>query len=308
MKKNKLIKTLASITAMGAIGTGTAIGISSCSCNSGDTTKTPVITISTTASTIQFVSQGTNTATITSTLTNADGHHATLTATGGTINTDYSFTDNNDGTGTLTMLKAIPFSSSNIVITITASYSGAISQTTEVTLLRADITPLTIGTSSHNDLVTINGSGVITGLPSTGGVEKLSQYMVTNGYNTIIFDNTITGIGNNALRTCVILLDPLTRMPITFLGTTITSIGNYAFTNCVGITQINTPENTTITSIGTNAFENCQNLTGFENASSTDISSIGDYAFAACPSLTMAGINFHSIASCTQTATEDGAY
>jgi hypothetical protein len=35
MKKNKLIKILASISAMGAIGTGTAIGISSC--GGGDT-------------------------------------------------------------------------------------------------------------------------------------------------------------------------------------------------------------------------------------------------------------------------------
>jgi hypothetical protein len=30
MKKNKLIKIIASVSAMGAIGTGTAIGISSC--------------------------------------------------------------------------------------------------------------------------------------------------------------------------------------------------------------------------------------------------------------------------------------
>jgi hypothetical protein len=36
MKKNKLIKILASITAMGAIGTGTAISVSSCGTSADD--------------------------------------------------------------------------------------------------------------------------------------------------------------------------------------------------------------------------------------------------------------------------------
>jgi hypothetical protein len=41
MKKNKLIKILASISAMGAIGTGTAVGITSCSNGTPDPTPTP---------------------------------------------------------------------------------------------------------------------------------------------------------------------------------------------------------------------------------------------------------------------------
>jgi hypothetical protein len=151
--------------------------------------------------------------------------------------------------------------------------------------------PIVIGTSSHNDLVSITDNS-ITGLVKPDGThDSLSTYMIDNEYNAITFDSSITSIADTAFKTCTILLDSTIATPITFEGSDL-SIGVEAFRNCRGITQINlsNSSNKTFTSIGNSAFMACTYLTGFAT-SGVIIKAIGTNAFISCQSLTETGIN-----------------
>ena len=116
----------------------------------------------------------------------------------------------------------------------------------------------------------------------TGSVGNFNQNAFGEGVNVlsaddgvIIFDNTITSIGNSAFFGC----SSLTSI---YLPAGVTSIGDHAFDGCSGLTSIYLPAG--VTSIGYDSFFGCSHLASISLP--VGVTSIGEGAFWDCSSLT----------------------
>ena len=166
-----------------------------------------------------------------------------------------------------------------------------------------DVTGITYIDYTGNGLISIDSSGNLTGTDLkllfeddtiVNYVNKNSlNHDLGNGLHTVIFEGTLTSIGNNAFSNCTGLsnlsLSNVESIRIssfyncTGLSTVslsnVESIGNGAFMLCIGLQSISLPS---VTSIGFDAFSECS---GLQSISLPNVESIGEYAFADCTSL-----------------------
>ena len=103
----------------------------------------------------------------------------------------------------------------------------------------------------------------------------LNAFAIGCGATSYTIPDSVTSIGDDALRNCY----SLTSVTI---PNSVTKIGNYAFTDCDSLTNITIPDS--VTSIGEDAFRGCTSLTNITIPDS--VTSIGEYAFSSCKSLT----------------------
>ncbi|MCQ2094788.1 MAG: leucine-rich repeat protein, partial [Bacteroidaceae bacterium] len=122
-------------------------------------------------------------------------------------------------------------------------------------------------TSSDGKVVTPNKSDAF-------GASIISK-TYSNGKGVIVFDNSVTSIGDYAFSG----YSGLTSITI---PNSVTSIGYCAFYHCSGLTSITIPNS--VTSIGSCAFEGCSGLTSITIPNS--VTSIGSHAFSGCSGLT----------------------
>ena len=115
---------------------------------------------------------------------------------------------------------------------------------------------------------------------------------------TVIIEEGVSDIGNNAFRDCTGLTSIEIPNSVTSIGghafcdctsltsieipNSVTSIGKYAFRDCSGLTSIVIPNS--VTSIGNGVLCGCSALTSAKISS--NITSIKSYMFCGCPSLT----------------------
>lgn len=152
-------------------------------------------------------------------------------------------------------------------LTLTANYNS-LSTSGEVTVYQeAYVSP-----STDNQIIYVSTDGNKVELYSTSGFGgNFISNTYAEGEGLIIFDNTVTSIGNNAFRNCKTLF----RIDI---PDTVRSIGESAFYSCQGIKDIVVPYG--VTSIGREAFQGCYNLISIDLPDT--ITSIGQWAFYYC--------------------------
>ena len=129
-------------------------------------------------------------------------------------------------------------------------------------------------TSSDGQVVTPNDSTAF-------GTATITSNTYADGKGTIVFDQPVASIGQNAFQNC-------TGLTSVTIPNGVTSIGIYAFRNCTSLASITIPDS--VMSIGTNAFNNCTGLTSVNIPSG--VTSIALFAFRKCSSL--ASITFES--------------
>ena len=121
--------------------------------------------------------------------------------------------------------------------------------------------------------------GVLT-ITGNGAMDDYSAPFYTPWFNykndikTVVIENGVTNVGNNALTECAYLTD-------VSLGNSVKSIGAVAFRGCMRLTCIEVPNS--VTSIGNEAFHLCPALTSITIPNS--VTSIGDLAFHNCSGL-----------------------
>ena len=98
---------------------------------------------------------------------------------------------------------------------------------------------------------------------------------IINGVGAIVFDDSVTTIGDYAFQGC----NSLTSVTI---GDSITTIGSNAFRDCSSLTSVTIPDS--VTMIGDYVFYRCSNLTIVTIGDS--VTTIGKRAFEGCSSLT----------------------
>ncbi len=143
---------------------------------------------------------------------------------------------------------------------------------------------------------------------------KIISNKYENGKGAIVFDDTITSIGDFAFMSCTSLTDITIPYSVTSIGFSafvstslrsiiisdnITSIGQSAFANCRLLSSVTIGNS--VTSIGDYAFEDCNLLTSV--IIGNNVTSIGSYAFNGCTSLRSVTIP-NSVTSIGQSAFE----
>lgn len=127
--------------------------------------------------------------------------------------------------------------------------------------------------------------------------------VIFNEGGSLIFDRTLTTIGNNAFDRCSNLSSITLPTGVTSIGTyafyncsslssitlpaSLNSIGDYAFTDCSSLSSITL--HASLNSIGIKAFSNCSRLSSITLPAS--LTSIGNYAFVYCSSLKTVYVN-----------------
>ena len=142
----------------------------------------------------------------------------------------------------------------------------------------AEVTAEAVGASSgttgnctwtlNNGALTISGNGAM------GDYSSYSSLPWGSNIKTVIIENGVTSIGDNAFFGCT----GLTSITIPH---SVTSIGGYVFYGCTGLKSITIPNSAT--SIGESAFYGCTGLTSITIPNS--VTSIGYYAFEGCTGL-----------------------
>ena len=136
------------------------------------------------------------------------------------------------------------------------------------------------GTCGENVKWTLTKDGTLT----ISGTGAMTDYVFSDGapwrsfrsqVKTVVIENGVTSIGNNAFYNC----SSLTSVTI---PKSVTSIGESAFGDCTSLTSVTIPNS--VTSIGKGAFYNCSSLTSVTIPNS--VTSIGEDAFYNCTSLT----------------------
>ena len=117
---------------------------------------------------------------------------------------------------------------------------------------------------------------------------KIVSNTYKDGVGTIVFEKTVTNIGNEAFDECSTLTSIL-------IPETVTSIGESAFSFCKNLSRITIPSS--VTSIGESAFSCCYNLTSITIPDS--VTSIGEGAFWGCENLTTFYGRFASKDNCS---------
>jgi hypothetical protein len=134
----------------------------------------------------------------------------------------------------------------------------------------------TLSGSAPNYTLTINGNGAMQNFSTT----NMPWSGVRNDIKTLIIQEGITSIGNNAFRFCTNAAGALS------LPNSLTSIGDESFRYCNAITSVNIPNS--LVSIGSNAFS-------FTNINSVTIPNsvmiIGNGTFSSCSNLTSINVN-----------------
>lgn len=127
---------------------------------------------------------------------------------------------------------------------------------------------------AKSDTITVYGSGSMNNFSNGDNGQRWDEiYKGTaekpkNKATTIIIENGITNIGNNAFR-------DLNTVKTVSIPASVTSIGTSAFEGCSSLSSVNLPSN--LQTIGANAFKN----TKFANVTiPVSVTSIGDNAFA----------------------------
>ena len=135
------------------------------------------------------------------------------------------------------------------------------------------------GTCGDNATWELTEDGVLT-ISGSGAMDDYyyssfpwSEY--TQNIVTVVIEEGITSIGDNAFRDC----DVITSIEI---PDSVTSIGDAAFCGCRDLTSIEIPDS--VTSIGYSAFAVCRSLTSIEIPNG--VTSIGRSTFSECYSLT----------------------
>lgn len=195
---------------------------------------------------------------------------------------DYTWTDNGDGTCTIT------------------HYIGPGGAVT----IPGTITGLTVTRIGDNAFHSCTGLTSVMIPDSVTSIGNWAFYCCTSLTSVTIPDN-VTSIGNQAFYTC-------TSLTSITIGDNVTDIGQRVFAYCTSLTSITIPDS--VTSIGAWTFDNCTSLTSATIGNG--VTSIGTYAFYKCSSLTSVTIPdsvisigssaFHYCSSLTSVAIPDG--
>ena len=130
------------------------------------------------------------------------------------------------------------------------------------------------GTCGDNLTYTLDNTGVLT-IFGTGDMQNSSFGWNKDQIKSVVINDGVTRIGNNAFSAC-------TGLTSVTIPDSVTSIGSYAFDGCTGLTNITIPDS--ITRIGNYAFRGCTSLTSITIPDG--VTSIGTYAFSGCTGLT----------------------
>ncbi len=246
---------------------------------------------------------GTSTTTFTITLSlSSKNNSLSDTAFGYTINlydasyefpaiTGFTFTENNDGTATLT-----EYTGTDTEMVIPSSYSIKMVDGVKTYIEGNDYLVTTIGGAAFRDCSSL------TSITIPEGVTTISFYAFygCDGLTSITIPNSVTTIGSYAFSSCrrltsVTISESVTTIDEGAFGecyeltsidlsdcTSLTTIGSYAFWDCSRLTNITIPNSAT--TIGSYAFWGCSGLTSITLSSS--LTTIGDTAFYGCESLT----------------------
>ena len=166
---------------------------------------------------------------------------------------------------------------------------------------------LTWSLNTSTGVLTISGTGAMTNYNDINS--PAPWYNNNHLYITsIVLNDGITNIGNNAFYYCTNLTSVTIPNSVTSIGkraffncknlasvtipNSVTSIGDEAFTGCIGLTSLTIPNS--VTSIGEKAFSSCSGLTTVTIPNS--VTSIGGQAFSNCRSLTSPIYNSHIFA------------
>jgi uncharacterized protein (TIGR02145 family)/uncharacterized repeat protein (TIGR02543 family) len=136
----------------------------------------------------------------------------------------------------------------------------------------------TLTGTAPNLTLTITGTGAMPDY--TAGTLTLPWYSYRNQITTIIIEDGITAIGNNAFY-------ELYKVTSVTVGSSVTSIGDGAFFGCVALPSITLP--TSVTAIGMGAFSGCDGLTGTFTIPNL-VTTIEAEVFSDCSGLT--SVNF----------------
>ena len=120
--------------------------------------------------------------------------------------------------------------------------------------------------------LTISGAGDMYDFSS---YSKVPWSTWRNSFNTIIIEEGITSIGNNAFNYC----QNTTSITI---PDSVTRIGEYSFDDCIKLENIKIPDGVTV--IGSRAFKSCKSIKRITIPDSVNF--IGDWAFYGCYGLT----------------------
>ena len=119
---------------------------------------------------------------------------------------------------------------------------------------------------------TFDGNTLI--ISGTGEVGNSSWKHLRDAIRTVIINNGVTSIGDNAFGGCK-NLENIT------IPNSLTKIGNYAFSGCTSLSTITIPNS--VTSIGYDAFSDCSSLTSVFIPKSVE--NINSWVFTGCTNL-----------------------
>lgn len=120
------------------------------------------------------------------------------------------------------------------------------------------------------------------------GADSLPWYDYRDQITSAVIESGVTGVGNNAFRTCG-------NLASVTLPDTLERIGNVAFYQCNSLAEVKIPNS--VTEIGSNAFGYCALK---EVTIPANVAKIGDGAFFKCSALTAINVNAENKAYSSQ--------
>ena len=185
-----------------------------------------------------------------------------------------------------------------ILCALFISTQTAQAQTWNIGYPNAEDVTATLNTTDST--LTISGTGNMQNFRqgTTGLNTPVPWFSLRGNIKTVIIEQGITNIGNQAFEGCANLTSVIISYGVTNIGTSafadcvrlteidipnsVTTIGSFAFARCTSLTSIVIPNSVTI--IGIDAFRDCTALASVIIGES--VTNIGSWAFAGCTSLT----------------------